>query len=96
MWVRGELRGRFASVALLGHIRLSFWISALGALVVYLFFVVLAAIPLAEVRELSAVGAAIAALMVLRSARVNRELADPGGDPRVRRALNRQRERRGF
>jgi hypothetical protein len=28
--------------------------------------------------------------------RLNHELADPGGDPRVRRALNRQRERRGF
>ncbi len=83
-------------MGLVGHLRLSLWMCALGALVVYAFFVVLATVPLDQVREVTAAGAAIAALMLLRGMRVNLELADPGGDPRVRRALNRQREKRGF
>ena len=72
------------------------WICALGAVVLYAFFVSLAAIPPQEVATLSAVVGILAALVVIHNLRVERELADPGGDPRVRRALNRQRERRGF
>ena len=83
-------------MGLLGNLRLSFWIGALGALVAYAFFVVLATVPLQDVAGWTAVAALLAAALALRSARVNHELADPGGDPRVRRALNRQRERRGF
>ena len=72
------------------------WMAALGGVVVYLFFVVLATVPLHEVAGLTTVAAGVAAAFALRSARLNSELADPGGDPRVRRARNRQRERRGF
>jgi membrane associated rhomboid family serine protease len=81
---------------LLGQLRLSFWILVLGAVVLYVFFVFLAAIPLREVLGLSAVIAALATLITVHNLRVRTELADPGGDPRVRRSLNRQRERRGF
>jgi hypothetical protein len=38
----------------------------------------------------------LAALVTIRSLRLASELADRGGDPRIRRALNKQRERRGF
>lgn len=83
-------------MGLLGHIRLSLWTCALGALVVYVFFFGLAAIPPQRVAVVSVVAVVLAALITLRNIRINNELADPGGDPRLRRALNRQRERRGF
>lgn len=81
---------------LLGHVRLSFWLCALGAIVLYAFFVALAHISPVRVGEASAVVAALTTMVTIRSLRLNSELADPGGDPRIRRALNRQRERRGF
>lgn len=81
---------------LLGHLRLSFWLVTLGAVVLYVFFVFLAAIPIEQVLGLTAAVAVLAALITLHNLRVRTELADPGGDPRVRRSLNRQRERRGF
>lgn len=81
---------------LFAHLRLSFWLCALGAIVLYVFFVAVATISPAQVAGVTAVMALLAALLTIRNIRVNSELADPGGDPRVRRALNRQRERRGF
>lgn len=81
---------------LLGHVKLSFWLLTLGAVVLYVFFVFLAAIPLGQVLGLTAIIAVLAALVTVHNLRVRTELADPGGDPRVRRSLNRQRERRGF
>ncbi len=81
---------------LLGRLSLSFWLVALGAVVLYVFFVALAAIPPHEIAGLSIAMGALAGLIVIHNLRVESELADPGGDPRVRRALNRQRERRGF
>ena len=83
-------------MGILGNLRLSLWMGALGALVIYVFFVVLATVPLQQVAGMTAFAAALAALFAIRSVRLNNELADPGGDPRIRRALNRQRERRGF
>ncbi len=80
----------------LDHLRLSAWICALGVVTLYVFFVVLATIPPAQIAGLTAATALLAALIAIRCFRVNSELADPGGDPRVRRSLNRQRERRGF
>ena len=79
-----------------GRLRLSFWLIAIGAVVLYVFFIVLAAIPPREVAGLSLVMGALAALVVIHNLRVESELADPGGDPRLRRSLNAQRERRGF
>jgi hypothetical protein len=40
--------------------------------------------------------AALAVLFTLRSIRVASDLADRGGNPAIRRARNRARERRGF
>jgi hypothetical protein len=83
-------------MGLLGNLRLSFWIAVVGALVLYAYFVVLATVPLDLVMGWTACAVVLAGLFAVRSMRLNHELADPGGDPRVRRALNRQRERRGF
>jgi hypothetical protein len=80
----------------IGRLRLSFWLVALGVVVLYAFFVALATISPVRVAGVTAVIMLLAATLTLRGIRLARELADPGGDPRVRRALNRQRERRGF
>jgi hypothetical protein len=80
----------------LGNLRLSLWMGALGVVVLYAFFVVVATIAPAQVMGVTMVMALLASLLVIRGIRLNSELADPGGDPRLRRALNRQRERRGF
>ena len=69
---------------------------AVWAIVLYVFFVTLATIPPAEVAGLTVVMVILAALVTIRSLRLASELADRGGDPRIRRALNKQRERRGF
>jgi hypothetical protein len=50
----------------------------------------------AKTAALTVVATILAALLLLRGLRIAAELADRGGDPRVRRELNRQRERRGF
>jgi hypothetical protein len=44
----------------------------------------------------TAVVAALAAIFTLRNLRLAAELAHRGGDPRLRRDLNKIRERRGF
>ena len=83
-------------MGLFGNLRLSLWMTALGAVVIYVFFVTLATVPPGQVAGFSAFAGLLVALLAIRSVRVSNELADPGGDPRVRRALNHQRERRGF
>jgi steroid 5-alpha reductase family enzyme len=83
-------------VQLLGSLRLSLWLCAVWAIVLFVFFVTLATIQLAEVAGLTVVMIILAALVTIRSLRLASELADRGGDPRIRRALNKQRERRGF
>lgn len=80
----------------LGRLRLSLWLLAVWAIVLYAFFVTVATIPPAKVAALTVVMTVLAALVLIRNLRIASELADRGGDPRVRRALNRQRERRGF
>jgi len=81
---------------LLGRIGTPLWLVVLGAIVMYVFFVVVASIPPAQVALVTIVVAVLALLFLLRSARVASELADRGGNPAIRRALNRARERRGF
>jgi hypothetical protein len=44
----------------------------------------------------TAVVAALAAIITVRNMRVASLLADRGGDPQLRRSRNRTRERRGF
>ena len=80
----------------IGGLRLSFWLCAVWAVVLYVFFVTLATIPVAQVAGLTAAMCVLAVLLTIRGIRLASELADPGGDPRIRRALNLQRERRGF
>jgi peptidoglycan/LPS O-acetylase OafA/YrhL len=81
---------------LLGRLRLSLWLLAVWVIVLYGFFVIVATISPAEVAALTVVMTVLAALVLIRNLRIASELADRGGDPRVRRALNKQRERRGF
>jgi hypothetical protein len=81
---------------LVGRLRLSFWLCAVWAVVLYVFFVTLATISPAEVAWATVVTTVLAAMVTVRSIRLASMLADRGGDPRVRRAVNRQRERRGF
>lgn len=81
---------------MIGRVRLSFWVAAAGVVVLYVFFVALANISPAQVRASPHFAAALALLFTLRNLRLASELAHRGGDPWLRRARNRQRERRGF
>ena len=79
-----------------GRLRLSFWVVVIGTVVLYAFFVVLATIPPRQVAAVSVVVAALAVVLTLRNLRVAAQLAARGGNPQLRRARNRTRERRGF
>ena len=81
---------------LFGRLRLSFWIAVAGVIVLYVFFVALAGVSLSHLVGVTVVIGALAAVFTLRNLRVAHELADRGGDPRLRRTMNRIRERRGF
>ena len=83
-------------MGVIGRLRLSFWIVAIGTVVLYGFFVGLANIPPRQVAALTVVVAALAVMFTVRNLRVAAQLADRGGDPQLRRARNRIRERRGF
>ena len=75
---------------------MSLRVLAVWAIVLYVFFVTVATISPAEVAVVTVVTGILAALVTIRGLWMASELADRGGDPRVRRALNKQRERRGF
>jgi hypothetical protein len=83
-------------MGVLRRLRLSFWIVVIGTIVLYVFFVLLATIPPGEVVALTAVIGLLAAIFTVRNARVAAQLGNRGGDPHLRRSLNRIRERRGF
>jgi len=83
-------------MGVIGHLRLSFWIVVIGTVVLYAFFILLATIPPGQVAAVTTVVAVLAAVFTVRNVRLAAELADRGGDPHLRRALNRIRERRGF
>ena len=78
------------------HLRVSFWLVVIGLVVVYGFFVSLAEIPPTQVATVTGVAMLMAAVFTARNLRVARELADPAGNPLLRRSRNRARERRGF
>ena len=80
----------------MGRLTLSFWAAATGVVVLYVFFVFLARVQTAEVAGLTALVLALAVITLLRNLRVSRQLAERGGNPQLRRARNRIRERRGF
>jgi hypothetical protein len=83
-------------MGVLRNLRLSFWIVAISTVVLYGFFIVLATISPGQVAAVTAVVIGLAAIFTLRNLRLAAELADRGGDPLLRRDLNRIRERRGF
>jgi hypothetical protein len=83
-------------MGVLGSLRLSFWLVVIGTVVLYAFFVILATIPPGEVAAVTAVVVGLSTIFTLRNLRVAAELADRGGDPHLRRTLNKIRERRGF
>lgn len=83
-------------MGVLGNVRISFWLSALGAIALYAFFATVATVSPTEVAGVTVVIAMLTTLVTIRNLRVTSELADPGGDPHLRRARNRARERRGF
>jgi hypothetical protein len=80
----------------LGRLALPLWLGVLGVIVIYVFFVVVASVPPAQVAAVTILVAVLSVLFFIRSMRVASELADRGGDPALRRSLNRARERRGF
>ena len=67
-----------------------------GAVVLFVVFTVVAGISPADAAVASGVCGVLAALLILRSARLDYELRSQGGDPQLRLSRNRQRERRGF
>jgi hypothetical protein len=69
---------------------------ATGAVVLFVSFTVLAGIRPADAAVGSTVIAIVAALLAVRYLRLDYELRSQGGDPQLREAYNRQRERRGF
>jgi hypothetical protein len=81
---------------LLGRIVTPLWLGVLGTIVVYVFFVVVASVPPFQVAAVSIVIAVLTVLFLIRSLRVATELSHRGGNPALRRELNRARERRGF
>jgi hypothetical protein len=83
-------------MGVIGHLRLSFWVAALGTMVLYGFFILVATIPPGQVVALTIGVVALAAVFTIRNVRLAAELADRGGNPQLRRSLNRIRERRGF
>jgi hypothetical protein len=80
----------------LGRLALPIWLVVLGAIVMYVFFVIVAGVPPAQVAVVTIVVGVLALLFLIRSVRVASELSDRGGNPALRRELNRARERRGF
>jgi hypothetical protein len=85
---------------ILGRLAVPFWLvlwmGVIGAIVIYAFFVTVASVSPAQIAGVTIVVAGLAILFLVRSVRVASELSDRGGNPALRRARNRARERRGF
>jgi hypothetical protein len=69
---------------------------AMGAVVLYAVFSLVAGVSPAEAASASAVIAVLAGLLAARYLRLDYELRSQAGDPELRTLRNRQRERRGF
>ena len=81
---------------ILGRLAVPLWLGVIGVIVMYAFFVTVADVSPGQVAGVTLVIAALAILFAIRSIRVASELSDRGGNPALRRARNRARERRGF
>jgi len=80
----------------MGRLAVPLWLVVIGVIVMYAFFVIVASVSPGRVAVVTAVIAALAVLFAIRSIRIASELSDRGGNPALRRARNRARERRGF
>ena len=80
----------------LGILAVPVWVVVIGAIAMYVFFVIVASVSPEQVAGVTVVIAALSVLFLIRSLRVANELGDRGGNPALRRARNRARERRGF
>src|SRR5215208_7890038 len=98
--IRGMLGVKRANLPVemrvLGRIAVPLWLGAIGVIVMYVFFVAIASISPSQVAGVTLVIAGLTVLFAIRSFRVASELANRGGNPALRRARNRARERRGF
>jgi hypothetical protein len=81
---------------ILGRLAVPIWLGVIGVIVMYAFFVTLSDVSPGQIAGVTIVIAALAILFCIRSIRVASELSDRGGNPALRRARNRARERRGF
>src|SRR5437762_7901419 len=84
------------AMGILSRITLTLWMVIVGTIVMYVFFVAVATVSPSQVAGATTVVAALSVLFAIRSMRISSELAARGGDPALRRARNRARERRGF
>jgi divalent metal cation (Fe/Co/Zn/Cd) transporter len=69
---------------------------AMGAVVLYAAFTLIAGVSPADAAAATAVTAVLATLLLVRYLRLDYELRSQAGDPILRLRRNRQRERRGF
>jgi hypothetical protein len=81
---------------IMGRLAVPLWLVVIGVIVMYAFFVVVASVSPTRIAAVTAVIAMLSILFAIRSLRIASELTDRGGDPALRRARNRARERRGF
>jgi hypothetical protein len=81
---------------IMGRLAVPLWLVVIGVIVMYAFFVVVASVSPTQIAAVTAVIATLSILFAIRSLRIASELADRGGNPALRRARNRARERRGF
>jgi hypothetical protein len=81
---------------ILGRLAVPLWLGVIGAIVMYAFFVTVASVSPAQVIGVTIAIGGLTVLFLIRSIRVASELSDRGGNPAIRRARNRARERRGF
>jgi hypothetical protein len=80
----------------MGRLAVPLWLVVIGVIVMYAFFVIVASVSPGRIAVVTTVIAALAVLFAIRSIRIASELSDRGGNPALRRARNRARERRGF
>jgi hypothetical protein len=81
---------------IVGRLAVPLWLGVIGIIVMYAFFVTVASVSPARIAGVTIVIAGLTILFTIRSIRIASELADRGGNPALRRARNRARERRGF
>ena len=83
-------------MGIFSRITLTLWMVIVGTIVMYVFFVAVASVSPSQVAGATTVVAGLSVMFAIRSMRISSELAARGGDPALRRARNRARERRGF